>query len=120
MTSDLIIRISATNADKFMDFIETAMENDHGFDGYYLLTKNGQPTHHSDAHLMEENHLSNFVAAVQADYPYIVRCLYDDGSVVYHGPFINSDAAENWMNSRPEEEDLMEMDALMMNTPKEV
>jgi hypothetical protein len=118
MASDLIIRISATDADKFMNFIETAMENDHGFDGYYLLTKNGIPTHHSDAHLEEENILARSVAAVQRKQNWIVRALYDNDDIVYHGPFHSEAAAQTWMDTQPDDEEMMEMDAFWMNTPQ--
>ena len=36
-------------------------------DGYYFLTQNGKPVHHSEAHLEPENRLGRAISAIQSD-----------------------------------------------------
>ena len=52
---------------------------------------------------------------MKADHTWIVICEYDTD--VFFGPFATLYEAKVWMNSQPDDEDLMDMYAVCLNNP---
>jgi hypothetical protein len=65
----LILRLDLPNP-KFLNHLEMNLEgmmSANQLDGYYFLTQNGKPVHHSEAHLEPENRLGRAISAIQSD-----------------------------------------------------
>lgn len=62
----LMVDIESQRYHRFISLLEDGVE-DGIVDGFYLLTVNGVPVHHTDKHLQRENNLGSSIAQLQKE-----------------------------------------------------